>query len=404
MTDRLITFLGKARKTDGGEYQEAHYDFDGVIKKTQFFGLALTEVIRPKQLFVLGTPGSMWDVFLLDLPENEHFAALFSALTDAVENDSVNQTLLDSFQGLLSQKLDLDCQLKIIPYGINETEQVDILNIMADGVDLGASVAVDITHGLRHLPMLGFLSAMYLQTARQAKIVGIYYGAFERKENGITPVIKLEGLLKIADWISALHGFDNTGDIAPFAPLLEDEGVKPETASLLKTAAFYEGVLNISQAGNHLSTFTKKTENGLPDGIASLFADSLKERISWKNDNSLYQRQRKQAKFYLKQGDYLRATLLGYEAIITGYMEKHKVSDKVLDYVEREKNKGLLESELKSLNQEYKVKYYLLRSIRNVLAHSNQPEEPEVEQALKNEQKLLETLNALFNNLLPKTP
>ncbi|OQK17971.1 hypothetical protein AU255_08975 [Methyloprofundus sedimenti] len=398
MTHTLISFLGKARKDEGGQYRTATYDFNGEKKTKQFFGLGLLEVIQPQQLIILGTSGSMWDVFYEAFADSEQQEAHWIALSDSAEADQVTQQQLDACSIDLSEKLGLKCLLKLIPYGVNEQEQSTILKIMAADIAYQDQVSLDLTHGLRHLPMLGLLSAMYLQTAKQVHIEGIYYGALELTENQITPVMKLDGLLKIADWISALHGFDKTGDIAPFSDLLKQEGMDAETANLLKIAAFHESTLSITNARGPLKAFSKKTSGELP-GIASLFTDSLNERISWKNQSSIYLRQREKSIFYLQQGDYVRAAALGYEAVITQYLKKNNPSADVENYEVRDEVRKTIETQL---SKSELVDYKLLRNIRNSLAHANRPNKEEIQTILSDESLLQKKLTELFSQLLPE--
>ncbi len=267
MAHILISFLGKSLKKDG-QYREANYCFgDGSQKTARFFSFALKQHIQPDKLVMLGTSGSMWDVLCAD--DHEQWAEL----SEAVEADSVTQAQLDTFASPASLALQVDCQLQRIPYGDNLTEQVEILQIMAAAIQAGDIVSLDLTHGLRHLPMLGLLSAMYLQTARNVPIDGIYYGALERTKNDLTPVMQLDGLLNIADWLHALDGFNKTGNLAPFAELLQKDGMAQDTATCLDDAAFFESTLNIPNARSPLKKFTAATQNGLT-GIGALFEDS----------------------------------------------------------------------------------------------------------------------------------
>ena len=56
----LISFLGKQQKG----YRTATYRFDaGFVREVPFFGMALAEYLKPDRLILLGTSGSMWDVF-----------------------------------------------------------------------------------------------------------------------------------------------------------------------------------------------------------------------------------------------------------------------------------------------------------------------------------------------------
>ena len=401
MSHTLISFLGKARKGDGGKYRTANYDFQGELKTTQFFGLGLKEIIQPDTLIILGTTGSMWDVFYEAFAESEQQADHWMALSESVLANQVSESQLATCAIDLSEKLGLECILKIIPYGMNEQEQSEILKIMAGDVHSNEHVSLDLTHGLRHLPMLGLLSAMYLKTAKQVSIEGIYSGALELTKNNITPVIRLDGLLKISSWINALDGFDKTGDIAPFSDLLQQEGMEEETANLLKEAAFHEGVLNIPSAIHPLKEFSKKTENTLP-GIADLFKDSLSKRINWKEEKNIYLCQREKALFYLNQGDYVRAAALGYEATITRQFLSDGYNSTIGDFDERQDAKEDLEYELRKQRTDLWEQYKLLRNIRNSLVHANRVDQAKITKIFRKEDDIRKNLTDLFKILLPK--
>jgi len=401
MSHTLISFLGKSLRTDG-HYRTATYDFgEGGTQKTSFFSLGLKEVIKPDKLIILGTSGSMWDVLCGELSQDGND---LEALMAAVDTNTVTQVLLDTYQVLISEHLAVDCQLRLISYGDSADGQVQILQAMAKDVKQGEQVSLDLTHGLRHLPMLGLLSAMYLQIAKKVTIAGIYYGAFEltpktdtHQSDQITPVLRLDGLLKIADWINALQGLDKTGDIAPFSELLQREGLNSETAGLLKKAAFFENNLNITQARGPLRKFKDETKSkGLP-GIASLFEESLKERISWVEQDNIYLRQREKALFYLQQGDYVRSASLGYEALITRHIKLYSPSADTEDYSFRDQ----IKIDLQSRSDGGGVDYKLLRNIRNALAHASRSNIGNVQAAMANEDELVKTLNRLFSSLLP---
>jgi len=392
MTHTLIS------KGDGGKYRTVNYDFSGNVITTQFFGLGLYEQIQPNQLIILGTSGSMWDVLYEQFADSEQQAEHWIALNESAENNAVTQSQLNACATDLSCQLNQPCLLKLIPYGVNEQEQSDILKIMAADIYANDTVSLDLTHGLRHLPMLGLLSAMYLQTAKQVTINGIYYGALELTQDNKTPVMRLDGLLKMSDWITALHGFDKTGDIAQFSPLLIQEGMPAETADLLKEAAFHESTLSITNARKPLRDFAKKTAENLP-GIASLFSESLNERISWKDQNSIYLRQREKSLFYLQQGDYVRAAALGYEAVITHYLKKNNPTADMENYEQRDKVRQTIEEQLSTSD---KSAYELLRNIRNSLAHANRANKRKIQSILSNEALLRQKLTELFKQLLPE--
>jgi hypothetical protein len=247
--------------------------------------------------------------------------------------------------------------------------------------------------------MLGLLSAMYLKSARNVEIAGIYYGALDRTNNDETPVMRLDGLLTIADWINALNGFDKTGDIAPFADLLSQEGVSDDSATSLKTAAFHESILNINDARKPLKDFRDAINKNRLSGIASLFKDSLLQRISWIDQQQLYKRQQDKAMFYLNQRDYVRAAMLGYEALITYKIQNNNPGAPTENFEIRQEAKQDLEYELRHYHPQKRESYKLLRGIRNTLAHTVRPDTQKIQQALSSENNLREELKRVLTEL-----
>lgn len=59
----LISFLGGGKQ--GGSYRSTDYKFsDGTIYKDErYSGMVLAKEVKPDRLILLGTSGSMWDVF-----------------------------------------------------------------------------------------------------------------------------------------------------------------------------------------------------------------------------------------------------------------------------------------------------------------------------------------------------
>jgi hypothetical protein len=116
---------------------------------------------------------------------------------------------------------------------------------------------------------------------------------------------------------------------------------------------------------------------------------------SWHKEDNLYLRQRRNACFYLQQGDYLRAAALGYEAFITCRVQQNKTAPK-LDPQNYEHRQQIKESLKK--NNDYK----LLSNLRNSLAHGTRSDMADVQRALSSKDNLHAELNRLFNSLLPK--
>jgi CRISPR-associated Csx2 family protein len=385
MTTTLLSFLGRVPRTEQG-YRETRYDFgDGnLCEPAAFFGWPLQHRIKADRLVIMGTAGSMWDhLFEKDVPLAGDEVDAQMELIEAVHAKTVTAECLDPLQRPLAQFLGCDVQLEIIPYCRDEREQVALLSIMARHVTPGDTVHIDVTHGFRHLPMIALLAAIHLKTTRQATIEGIWYGAYD-PDTGEAPVHNLAGLLRIAEWIEALHSYDKDGDYGAFAPLL---GAKGE---MLKNAAFFERTTNPVRARSELRSWAG-LENRYPgnDSAAALFKDELEKRIAWHQRPDRASWERDLAKRYLQQADYVRAIIYGMESIISAEIQNRH--GEVDDY----ENRDIAKDEMRNTREGFKT----LSNLRNALTHGVRPWDRAIERALESEQGLRKTLRDLFRQL-----
>ncbi|MDV7393060.1 hypothetical protein RZS08_16935, partial [Arthrospira platensis SPKY1] len=136
MTHTLISFLGRGNPDRGKRYHRATYEFGaGPPQTTEFFGLGLTRRIGPDRLLILGTTGSMWDVLLFSLGLGQEHDEALLALTESADADRTTQAELDRLTAVVSERLGLPVVLRLIPYGRDTGEQVEILQRMA--LDIG---------------------------------------------------------------------------------------------------------------------------------------------------------------------------------------------------------------------------------------------------------------------------
>lgn len=400
MTHTLVTVLGKGRDNIKTGYREATYRFpDGSQRTTPFFGLALAEHLHPDGLVILGTRGSQWGVLVENLvAENEEEDARL-ALMDAEAAARVDQSLLNTVTPLLCRAAGRNVIPRLIPYGRDADEQYAILREVAAAVPKGA-VSFDLTHGFRHLGMIGFLSAFLLERIGRLDVRGLWYGALDMTESGVTPVIRLEGLSAVQRWIDALDRFDATGDYGVFEPLLIADGVAEDKARCLKEAAFHERTFNLSDARRKINTFLPEIDQPLV-GASGLFQDKLRERLAWAAENNLAAHQRKLAYQYLNRGDYVRAAIFGWEAVVTGECERRHYDPN--DF-KTGRNSAIeeLEDEIKNdAHPKWKRRaYWTLKTIRNALAHGNPPTIEHLRRMLKDPNVLTEELEASFKRLL----
>ena len=384
MSHTLVTMLGKSRESKDTGYRETTYRFpDGTEYRTAFFGLALSRHLEPDATVILGTSGSQWDVLV------EHLAGDNAAdeearlqLIEAAGNGdtgAVHQALLDRLTPLMNRAVGGNVLPRLIPFGRDEEEQYRILETVASTGPKKGSISFDLTHGFRHLGMVGFLSAFMLERVRNLNARDLWYGALDMTRDGITPVLKLDGLVRVRRWLDALDRFDATGDYGVFAPLLIADGVPADKAGCLKEAAFYERTLNVRDAARKIGTFLPLLDGSLA-GASGLFQDRLADRLRWARDRSnVVEQQRMLAHQYLERGDFVRAAMFGREAFVTRVCDDRGVSS--VDYsTERKEAVDAFERELnedeEKHSEERAIAYLTLTFIRNALAHGTRLHRP----------------------------
>ena len=398
MSHILITFLGKGKENVVTGYRETTYQFVDIKRKTAFFGLALADFLKPDKLIVFGTKASQWGALFENVTTNTDYDNSIFELIEAESENRVNQDMLDNFTSLMRDAVGLPIIPRLIPYGRDDREQFEILNAINNAVSNQSSkVSFDLTHGFRHLGMIGFLSAFLLERIYDLTVKDLWYGALDMTIKGVTPVVKLNGLVQVRKWIDGLDRFDSTGNYGVIAPLLREDGVDDQYTKALENAAFYEYTTNISDAKRRLQNFLPILNDSLP-GASGLFQEKLSERLEWVKQAELVQHQRKLAEHYLHRKDYLRAAIFGWEALITLKCNEfglHPVNERRLGTDQLREEMNVLD--IKS--SEVKRKFENLRQIRNTLAHGNPPENQHVRRYLRNEKLLFETLKKSFELL-----
>jgi CRISPR-associated Csx2 family protein len=398
MTHTLVTFLGRKRRGPHSGYREATYRFpDNTGCTTSFFGLALAEHVRSDRLVILGTRNSMWGVLVEHVAADDEDEDARLALMEAEAAGNVDQGLLDRLNDVLRRAVGREVAPRVIPFGRTDAEQRDILDTISRVVERG-EVSLDLTHGFRHLGMIGLLSASMLERIGRLKVSSMWYGALDMSEAGVTPVLRLDGLNAIQRWVGALDRFDASGDYSVFAPLLKDDGVPADKARCLEEAAFYERTFNLSDAARKLRTFRAGVSGPLL-GASSLFLGKLDERLRWIDERDLSAQQRQLAHQYLSRNDFVRAAAFAWEALVSrecaGFeWQKWQTRKAAAEALERKFNAP-------SCDGAQANAYRTIRTLRNTLAHGTPPEEDRFRKLLASPEKLHEALQDALDHLLP---
>ena len=374
----LVTMIGKAGKQqDRPGYRRVTYRFpDGREEQTVFFGLALARQLRPDDVVILGTTASHWSVLaehLVDDIPDEQDARL--ELLEAEERKAVTQELLDRLAPLMTRQAECRLHPRLIPFGKDAAEQYAILKIINETVPDG-ELSFDVTHGFRHFGMVGFLSSSMLEQMRRLEVRGLWYGALDMTDDGVTPVLQLDGLMGIRRWVGALERFDATGDYGVFASLLHDDVAQDKIDCLCK-AAFLERTLNVRDAARAVETFLQVLNEPLPS-VSELFRDQLAERLEWVRKSGLAERCRALAEQHLKRDDFVRAAMFGKEGCVARMLEGSSVT--IGDYPARKEAIEQAEARLAGSKREA---YWALTHLRNALAHGTPPPKSREQRALR---------------------
>jgi len=390
-----ISFLGRG-PAGGGDYHTASYCFaDGQSIETSFFGYALAQRIRPSRVCVLGTSGSMWPVLVV-LLELEPEGAFFDELIEACDHNAFSQVHLDRLNRLLEPA---GWQGVLIPACRDLGEQVELLQILASLVAPGHRVVLDVTHGLRHLAMIALASALYLETVRQARVAALYYGAFELRDPKTrqVPVLRLDGLLRIARWAQAIARFDESGHYGALEQVLVEEGFLPAMAARLRKASFYERTAQYDRAIRELEVVWQALDRNPLGGVGALFEPRLRQAMDWIRSKQLLDHQRASARAALAAGDYVRAATSLYEAYITRLA---RPGEDPSNHYTREQIANQLRLGRRG-NRAQREAAKLLTDIRNRLAHALAVKRhPELDRILSSETVLRRKLEELDEVLL----
>jgi hypothetical protein len=188
----------------------------GPRRTEAFFGLALTEYLRPHRLILVGTDASMWDVFF-DRQGVDDETVL--ELMAAVEAGQVDEKLLQVPRRQLAEQLGIPVDCFLISYARSAGEQIQVLS------QLAASGAARRMPAYRHHALLSpsanaGAGRRAIPDARpRVKVEELFYGALEMTPRGQPkPVLRLRGLLEMLDWVDALATYDKDGDYSVFAP------------------------------------------------------------------------------------------------------------------------------------------------------------------------------------------
>lgn len=232
----LISFLGTGRigRDDSSkrQYEKTTYRIEDKDYQGSFMANVLIQHLKIDEVIVIGTLKSMWEELYRVLSEEEFYDEEL-AFSTSVKIDSFNCET-DISKGEIIMKM--LAQIKnlhpiIINYGINQEEITNNINkiLSIDNIlENGDEIYIDITHSFRSLPLMLNSAINYVSEVSKKKIQikGIYYGMLEvssPKELGYTPVVQLNSINVLNDYITGAYEFQNMGTAYKLSDLLKDQ-------------------------------------------------------------------------------------------------------------------------------------------------------------------------------------
>ncbi len=388
MAKVLISFLGTAQPKER-EYRMATYRFpDGANYIDKFVAKSLYQYYGIDRLILVGTTKSMWEEVYREFAEQKGIfdAKIYDELGEFCIEASAETSPQIPFQNEIEVALGNDSKAIVIKYGLNDEElQFNAAKILGieQYLNKGDDLYVDITHSFRSLPLYLMNTLIYLQNVsqKQIEIRHISYGMLDvTSELGYTPVVELNNLLVLNQWITGAYAFTQFGNAYQIADLLEKENEK-DVANRLRD---FSDEMNLNHLDglqtqlNKLSAIKNRTDfSAIPNTIIPAAVSSYIKTLSVGSSstpNAAFQY--KIACWQYEHKNYANAYLSLLESLLTyvqeccGYDEGSSVDNAAKGKLILRDDKSENTNTLKVPSFEVcKSVYRDINHIRNTIAH-----------------------------------
>ena len=262
MSLKLITFLGSTL------YFPTTYRLGEKSYESPFIQVALAHLLRPEEVCVFVTGGTVGSK-----------CRNWEGVRDGqVGKDSRIKGLKEYVRDIAG----IDFYPIDIPDGKNIEEIWRIFDIVNESINCNDKIIFDVTHSFRSIPIIVLACIQYLRVIKSVDIVGIYYGAWEaRDDDNVAPIIDLTAFVQLMDWSYAVRSFEATNDIAWLKKLLDAEALPrcKESKGCDKEA------VHLREFGKTLDSFAKSLATcRCKDLYDKGFLDILLENVNYLKD------------------------------------------------------------------------------------------------------------------------
>ncbi len=388
MAKVLISFIGTGplvnRGTSGEEksareYRMASYHLaDKDLGEYSFTAAALYDTLDIDKVILLGTTHSMWEEvyrYFLEKKGESVDDSVYCEIADHCEQSTSNTDLSVPHIDKIEAAVGKDAHVVLIRYGVSEEEINENINIILQLNQLlstGDELVVDVTHSFRSLPITIMNLLLYLKNVsnKNINISHIYYGMIEMsREYGYAPIVDLNKILELNDWIVGANTFRQYGSAYKIAELMK--GMDTDVSRRLK---HFSDVLNL----NHLAAISQETQSlraianrefasQLPEMIVKpIIKEFLRNFQNTEQNPALFQY--KLAQWQFKRMNFASALISLQESILTYacVQSRHNPFDKN----ERQSVKDGICEDNGTIAYELRGVYFEVTKNRNVVAHA----------------------------------
>ncbi|MBE9040262.1 TIGR02221 family CRISPR-associated protein [Oscillatoriales cyanobacterium LEGE 11467] len=360
----------KYRMNDGREYEE------------NFIASVLHKHLEIDSIILIGTVKSMWErvyeVFHQENDsdsKNEEWMKLAEQIEKLDRNSSLDSLDLTPVEKVLGDR----SKCLLIKYGLNEAELQEnldrILNIV-DDLQEGDELYIDITHSFRSLSVFLLLVLIFLNDLEQEKkikIKGVFYGMLDvRSELGYAPVVNLQSLFDLTQWIKGAYSLKNFGNGYLISQLLKEQGETKlaDDINRLSEAININYLPTIRQRSSDLNASLRTRGMSSPFKYLRTILEKFTQQFSRRNERES-DFQLRLAGWYFENKRYATGYITLTEAIITYVCELNGKDIRFRD--DRYEMKDLLFQE--HYNTELARIFRQVNQIRKGIAHASLDEE-----------------------------
>lgn len=220
---KIITFLGT------NDYEETIYTYlneegEKFEVKTRLVQEAIHNIVGKDAIIYIGLTERAKNTNWIDRTEIKNDKEVFYyGLKPRLEKENIRYEEISLKDG-----------------GTNE-EMWENFERIFDIFEENDEVYLDVTHSFRSIPFIIMSILNYAKFIKNIKIKAIYYGAYDAKENGKTPIFNLSIFNQLTDWTIGAEKFINTGDGKQLSemvqttiePILKATNGKDEEASII---------------------------------------------------------------------------------------------------------------------------------------------------------------------------